>query len=407
MRQFFWTARQRGSRSGALIERTPAAVALLLASISALPLSWGPSLWETEADAREFLGLLWQVTAGTLGVAVAALIFLYESYGSMARRRRILTPSEFATRSGVLNIVGWLIVSLLLTGAVLLGWGDEAPMGWAAFLALVVAVYALLSLPRAFSSAARLIGPDELHKLLHASIRPKVAEAAKRDLLTITMQKVVSDHLERIGAVRAFITPDTPVALIAPRSGLITDVDLNRLKDDLDSTPSALITFTLFSRIREGDALAHADGAMASRVASCLETISSPRIGRRWDEFTLMKNLELDGREALREGDSAGLESCLQLHEEVVRVLLAFEKEISISSWPSLAGNTDLLDSVRRNLLRLFFLAADLKNEQGARDIAGATVRLMHVAIDESDVRLASQFLAAVGNMVTAEVRAQ
>lgn len=144
-----WLVRLWFRSPRSLPARAPALAAVGALLVAALPLSFGPSLWDSEREAYDFLGLLWQATAGTLGVAVAALIFLYESFGSVARGRRLLTLSEFASRSGVLNLVGWLIISLLLTGGVLLGWGDGAPMGWAAFLSIGVAVYALLALPRA------------------------------------------------------------------------------------------------------------------------------------------------------------------------------------------------------------------------------------------------------------------
>lgn len=399
----FWI-HVRGPRS--LPARAPALVALALIAFAAAPLSRGHALWDSDDDASTFLGLLWQVTAGTLGVAVAALIFLYESFGSATRRRRILSLSEFASRSGVTSLVGWLVVSLLLTGAVLLGWGDGAPMGWAALLAIIVAVYALLALPKAFRTAAALISPDRIQGMYQESIRPKVALAVGRDLLTIKMRELLDQAIaqENVQVDHMGAVPGLP-KLVSPGSGLVTDVDLKRMREQLRLGQIDCVRIPLFYRTAKGDVVASAPNAESESEADFLRIVIQPRVGRRWDEFTLMKNLEQDGHEAIEAHDKTALGSCLQLHEEVVRTLIEFERDIALTALPSLSTNTDLTETVRHSLLRLQFAALTAGDADAAMQVTSATVGLMQAALDADDVRLAQGLLSAVGAMASQGVR--
>lgn len=386
--------------------RAPLVVASALVASAALPFSSGPPLWASDEAATAFLGLLWQVTAGTLGVAVAALIFLYETFRSAASHRRVLGLSEFATRSGVLNLVGWLVSSLLLTGAVLLGWGDGAPRGWAGFLAVAVAVYALLALPRAFIAAGHLVAPDRLQILFSESIRPQVAEAVQRDLLTITMRQLLDKAIATAGAApREWDSKNTSVAHVAMSSGLVADVDLRILSNRLKPLRSVEARLPLFSRVRRGDGVTWSETAKTPAQADFLMVARAGRTGERWDEFRLVRNLELDGHDAIKGQDAAALTSCMQLHEDTVRVLLEFEEAVTAVGLPSLLSNTDLAHRVRYNLLFLHQASVDVGYPDGSGTIASATLGLIGTTIDLDHVDLARQLISTLGAMAVYEVK--
>lgn len=405
--QAAWLLRQCTGSPRSWPGSAPLALAAIFFGVAALPISLGPVvLWESDDEASDFLGLLWQVTAGTLGVAVAALIFLYESFGAVASRRRVLTLAEFARRSGVLNLVGWLVTSLLLTGSVLLGWGHNAPRGWAGILSLAVAVYALVALPRAFVAAANLVSPDRLQAIFVGSILPQVAEAVQRDVLTITMRDMLEKRVEASGAkLRTLGTPKGAVAHTIGESGLIVDVDLKEMRNALEPLTGAEVHIPLFFRARKGDATVWGDSVDGSRAAVFVETVKARRTGDRWDDFTLIKNLGLDGMEALSAQDSVALDSCLQLHEEVIQVLLAFDDSAVSVGLPSLESNTDLLHSVRHSLLRLHRSSVDTGNAWASRDVAKAAHSLMNSALDSGHNEVALQLISSLADMSIYEVK--
>jgi hypothetical protein len=134
------------SSSGFLdtLARHPLVFILLVFSVSWLPLSFGPTLWNSDDAAREFLNNLWQVEAAAFGLFIAAALFLFEAYSSSIGGRYGISLRRYAEESGVAVIVPLLAAAILLTGTTLLGWGNGAPRGWAGALCLVLAAAAIV-----------------------------------------------------------------------------------------------------------------------------------------------------------------------------------------------------------------------------------------------------------------------
>jgi hypothetical protein len=267
---FAWFFRDLTGSVRSLPATMPIVFIFALASLALLPLSHGPALWHSDESATAFLSVLWQVMAGTLGIVVAAVLFLYEAYGSSIKGRYGITLTEYSSESGVTRLVGLLIASLALTGLVLLGWGDGAPRGWAGFLALAVSAWALGSLPRAFNSIAKLVGASEIHEMRRKYLKPRIAQAVRDDLLEFRMRSELQHYLTSAGLEPTIIlNRDQKYLLVAAASGVVTDIDLHKLAPALQPLTGSQIYIPLFYRVRKGSAIAVAaakQGAGASKA---------------------------------------------------------------------------------------------------------------------------------------------
>lgn len=397
------------------LSRLPSARPLLfvvvIVTTALLPLSGGPNLWATDEAASEFLSVLWQVMAGTLGIIVAAVLFLYEAYGSTIRGRYGITLVEYSSESGVTRLIGWLTASLILIGAVILGWGDGAPRGWAGFLALVVAARALIAFPSAFRSVANLVGVADVHELRRKFLKPRVEQAIRDDLMTYKMNSLFGEYLADCGLTASpFLDRNKPAVMIASTNGIVTDVDLAKMLQWSEGLAGASISVALFHRIRKGNPVAVCGEKTAAATPLTKPLTENFLIVTPWHrttrygEFAYLKELHQDSMRAIRELDDAQMESNLSLHEDLLQMVLDYERVLQARGLMSIVNNTDMLEMVRRYLYMQFMESNDAGAERISRAIAWTPISLMNLAADEGNLEVALQFLGLAGSLAVTEV---
>jgi hypothetical protein len=416
LRDAGWTRRQFGGWILTRVRRwlvnipatLPVPFAFITLAMALLPLSFIPDLWKSDDDASAFLSVLWQVMAGTLGIVVAAVLFLYEAYGSTIKGTYGISVAEYSAESGVTRLVGWLTSSLVLTGAVLLGWGDHSPRGWSGLLALLVAGRAVLALPGAFLAVANLVGTKKIQDLRKKFLRRRVAEAVRADLLQMRMIQDLETYLISAGLQPAFsLEKSQATTIVADRAGRVIDVNLRRLNAKLPLLGRDEILLPLFYRVQAGTPLGTAPkSAWAPITADFLVTAAAGRVGRP-NEFEYLKELHLDSLRAVREQDGGQVEANLELYEELVGVMLDFEERLVAHDLMSPAKDTDLIVTITRHMYLQFKEAITIRNLPAARAIAWAPIAIMSNARDAGNVGIATEFLKLAGTMAESEMSAK
>lgn len=231
-------------RPKALIKRINSLPAILAVALMAawLPLSVGPTLWPDDQTARDFLFTLWQVQAGMAALILASAVFALQGYQEGRTHRQIPKLSEYLHRSGVSTLVNWSVSGVVLTGLVLLGWGNGSPRGWSGVLAIFAAGATLLLIPYSLSAASALSNPHNLRNVTDASLRHQLALAIKmkwrhemaQGLLTAWLRPSAETNRPKLGQKETrgmTIGPSeqrTPRSL-ASRGGIILDVNVAEL----------------------------------------------------------------------------------------------------------------------------------------------------------------------------------
>ncbi|MEP9365243.1 hypothetical protein ABLE68_19920 [Nocardioides sp. CN2-186] len=337
--------------------------------------------------------------AGTLGIAVAIILFIHEAYGASFRSSRGVTFAEFAKRTGVMRLVVVLTSSLLLLGSALLGIGDGAPRGWAGFLAVVVSVIGILMLPAAFRSISSLVGAASVHNLKRDMLVPRVVESVGRDLLTASMDAHLRAEMTDRGYTNHYpLTPASAAVLRVVRSGVVTDVRLKNLWACAAADPSVRVGIPLFSRVRAGSVVATSD--VQCQLPDYLVVSPRGRSGARWDEFAVLKGLDEEASAAMRAEDMGRVEQSLELYELVVVTLLECDTALGKIGGMSVSGDTDLLVEVRRSLLRLHSHASAGGTADFDNKVLSATLSIAQAAIDGGNARVSAEFLVLSRMMI-------
>jgi len=396
------------------VRRTPREHPLILTLVAVvlalLPLSFGSPLWPNDIAAKEFLSVMWQVIAGTLGIVVAAVLFLFEAYASTIRGRYGISVTHYSSRAGVTSLIGWLIASLTLTGAVLLGWGNGAPRGWAGFMAVAVAFGTLLNIPRAFRAVATLISKDQVQNLRGQAIRRNVAESLRRELHLSRMASELNCWVASRGAVLQPLLVSSNAPLVtSSETGRVVDVNLRRLARTLKDLPSdseLTVAIPLTFRVKRGDPVIGMPGANSAQntVEDFLVTIPVKRRKRPGSEDTYLSELNADVLRTIREQDEEELDDHLEMYEHVVATVMEYESGLATAGLPANAIDADLLLRIRRDAYQQFREALRAGNDSMVQTLGRVPLTMVQTALDAGRTQSAGDFLRLAGLMARAEL---
>lgn len=275
----------------------------------ALPVSitWGPL-----AGAREsttFLNTIWVVVAASLGLSVAMVAFAFQAFMSSGRRVHGGTLLEFADETRLLDAIRLGILSLFITGTVLLKVGYEAPHGWAAAWACVLSALTLLAVPYVVKRVVVSLDERELLRARSRRLKLTVALAMRQQLIEQAAQEVLKRT--RMPITRALIAPQGAVPIASHTDGEVRDIKLGRLARALkhrDQDMQCYLAVGLGNRVQAGSTLLWLHGASAERpprwIRRCVR-LSRDSVPRDTQLLDLLASLHQQGLEAARVGSYA------------------------------------------------------------------------------------------------------
>ena len=189
------------------------------------------TLFDSTAEASDFIKVLWQVEASVLALSIAVIIFAFQS---VPATRYGIKLHEFARDTRLFPVFYWGVVGLLVALLVLLGIGNDAPAGGAGSWAVFVSGSSLLLVAVVFSGTVRALDPDRLHNRRLERLRREVDRAVERDILHTIAYNLLQERCEKAGIRLASISsaslPTGAKAITAPRTGQVRDIDLKKLE---------------------------------------------------------------------------------------------------------------------------------------------------------------------------------
>lgn len=181
-----------------------------------------------EAKSADFLGTMWQVVAGALGLSVAMIAFAFEAFMSTSQRRLGGNLREFAAETWLLVAVQLGVLSLLIDGMVLLGIGSGAPGGWAGMWATLLSAATLAGVAYVLTRVVKSLDLDELVRIRRVRLEASVEDAMWHQLIGQAAEAVLRDY-EQLGIERTWIGKEGSHVVRAKRDGELRDVKLGAL----------------------------------------------------------------------------------------------------------------------------------------------------------------------------------
>jgi hypothetical protein len=293
-----------------------------------------------EADSKEFLFALWQVSAALLGIAFVVLIFIVETIHRSAGGGFVW--EGFLKRSSLYPITAFFLGTIVAVGAgslVMLPSSDKGlpqPPGLANLVALDSALFlaALLGLLWLYYQAFRLADPAFVQNLAIESLSDTVRRAVSRTFLSKVGDHILRQECEALGFLYDAGTLDWPgmEAVRIDTPGTVTDVNLHELRNLaglLAARPEqraivALGIGRLVSRDSNAGIFVHRgdlNEKVVSQVPRCFKIVTrQPERGP--DLEAAFGFLTEQALESIRAGRLAQLAGVLEALREPIRVAL-------------------------------------------------------------------------------------
>ncbi len=210
---------------------------VLAASLAiGLGLLWVPTglhfgTFAKASAARSFLSTLWQVEAGTIALTLTLILVAFEA---IWRSRFRGSVRRFVEEVWLLYAVAAAFVSLLVIAVCLLGWGQDAPGGWAATWSTCLSAVAFTAVPVILVRTLLLMNPAEIHERRLAQIRGEVHDAVDQEAFERLAYGELKERVERESAldIEPIFVGNVPAGLLAIEpagAGIVTDVRIGRL----------------------------------------------------------------------------------------------------------------------------------------------------------------------------------
>jgi hypothetical protein len=323
----------------------------------------GPAWLSALADpvaASEFLGQLWQVIGATAGLAVAVVFFVFQ--GVAATRPTAMRDAGVAGPFRLLISLG--VAALLTVGLDLLGFGHDAPGGWAAAWATCIAGVSIATLAFVFSIMLRAMDVSRLQRRRLRMIARQAAQhvgAEARLRVGFTLLDKLRDSCQF--QLRVFgANGQSANAVSAERPGSVVDINirllqnLSRRAQDAGHPAPELFVY-IGCEVTDGTPLISIDDPQSRKIARRVVTIRHARTDEPQLDLKLLAG-ELHG-EAIQAIRGALLGTYDDLAEAQASLLLAipeawerkfgqqYTNELASGIFPLALGP---LDRVSRNI---------------------------------------------------------
>jgi len=285
--------------------------------------AWLSALADPDA-ASEFLGQLWQVIGATAGLAVAVVFFVFQGI-AMTRP----TAMRDAGVAGPFRLLIYLGIAALLTvGLDLLGFGYDAPGGWAAAWATCIAGVSIATLALLFSVMLRAMDVSRLQArrlrmIARQAAQHVEAEARLRVGLTL-LDKLQGPGEFKLRVLGANGQPSNAVS--AERPGTVVDINLSLLQElsrraQVAGHPAPQLFVYIGCDVAEGTPLISIEDPQSLKIARRVVTIRPARTEEpKLDLNRLASELHGEAIQAIR---GARLSTYDELAEAQASLLLA------------------------------------------------------------------------------------
>ncbi|MFI6238223.1 hypothetical protein ACIBD9_32080 [Micromonospora sp. NPDC050784] len=265
-------------------------------------------------EARNLLGLLWQVEGSILALVTAVVLFAFEG---LTRSRPAVPIWEYAARSGLAQY-------LMLGGAglssipVVLFWPAPRPPVAATHVVALISIAGIALLPALVYGAMRIIDASWLREQRLSEVEATVASLVREEAIERVALGELQNWAKNAGVdVQTVFTHSVgPAQQKAASRGSVFDINLSRLRSVAKQSDAKLVVLA-----RVGDQVWKDSPLIATRSPDPVQ-LKRPIYTLTTDDRQsrinrLLTQLKEEGVEALRSESSAGLAAVVDSYTEL------------------------------------------------------------------------------------------
>jgi hypothetical protein len=294
-----------------------------------LPVDSGFGALARDGAARDFLSTLWQVEGGTIALTLTLILVAFEA---IWRGRFRGSVRRFADEVWLLYAVAAAFASLIAIAVTLLGWGEDAPAGWAATWATCLSALAFGAVPIVLVRTLLLMNPATLHERRLQQLRGEVHDAVDEEAFERLAYDELKSRTEQVSALD--LAPmliwrprENAVALEATTAGVVRDIKIGRLMrmaQRLQKDGEATVTVGAYvgQYAPRGGALALATAdASTWRRARIRRAFTIDTRARRSRLYDVISQLHQEALQAIREVQPSTYDDVMELWVELLLAL--------------------------------------------------------------------------------------
>jgi hypothetical protein len=358
-----------------------------------------------------FLGQLWQVIGATAGLAVAVVFFVFQ--GIATTRPTAMRDAGVAGPFRLLIYLG--IAALLTVGLDLLGFGHDAPGGWAAAWATCIAGVSIATLALVFSVMLRAMDLSRLQARRLRMIARQAAQHVEAEA-RLRVGLTLLDKLQGPGEfeLRVFGANGQPSnAVSAERAGNVVDINLSLLQKlsrraQVAGHPTPQLFVYIGCDVAEGTPLIRVDDPQSLKIARRVVTVRPAHTDQPKLDLNRLAN-ELHG-EAIQAIRGARLDTYDELAEAQASLLLAipetwdrrfgqkYTSDLASGIFPLARGP---IDRVSRNIYEQVTVSLSVDVREVAFSAAYQPIRIASRAVSVGAVGLVNEMMRVSRGLAT------
>ncbi|MFC5099712.1 hypothetical protein [Kibdelosporangium philippinense] len=182
-----------------------------------------------ESDAKQFIGQLWQVSAASVALTIAVVLFAFQVVSAI----RAASLREMTRATPFLLVVYIGVSAIIVQALALLGLGYHGPTRWAGTWATIIALFSILSVAYLFATSLRAVDLRHLHARRLRVVQKEVDRTIKREAENRIGYGLLKAHSEKVGyRFRPYIPVDKGAGTIvyAGKDGEIADIRLDLME---------------------------------------------------------------------------------------------------------------------------------------------------------------------------------
>jgi hypothetical protein len=298
-------------------------VAYAAALFALVQLPWEPRWGALGSDSQsaEFLRTLWQVVAAALGVSVAMVAFAFQAFASSGQRAYGGSLREFAQQSRLLLVIELGLLSLLLDGVVLLGWGHNAPRGLPAAWAIALSAATLIGVGFVMHRVVGLLDDRALRQMRAVGVN-KLVDAAMRQQLIGQASEVWLEQT-RLPVRRVLLAPTGAVPLRCMAAGDVVDLRLGPIARFAVRHPhlDLKLAVGLGNAVTDRSVLLYTSAAISRRTQRHLASsvrVRADKVAAGVELTDALERLHQQAMDAARSGSELEWRAISDLYERVL-----------------------------------------------------------------------------------------
>jgi hypothetical protein len=364
-----------------------------------------------EVDAKQFVGQLWQVSAASVALTIAVVLFAFQIVSAV----RATSLRELTGATPFLLVVYVGVSSIIVQALVLLGVGYHGVTRWAGTWATELAILSILSVAYLFAVSLRAVDPRHLHARRLREVKREVDRTINAEAENRIAFALLKNHSEEVGYRFAPYVSNAEASgqvIYSSKDGEIVDIRLDlieRLKERAGDEGLPMVRLFPGNKITSDVALMVVDDSKRSRrLARRAISVSSKERGGSARLEEALSALHEEALQAIRNSRTATFKDILNVYEHAIIGFPKAWQRLGQEYSPEIAGGISLfgitsIGDVARQIYEQSAVAAKEGQKEILLKVAYLPISMAGKAVEFRAVGLSNRMLSLYSEIAMLE----